>query len=115
MHRIARHSLKNQDVASCRRGWGDADSASRSRKQQENSGYELGAKIPPNYFQDFMCFLMVPACRTLAMTILAICCEYQTSDMLGRLFFSVWYSFCQFLYMACVSSLRASRLVLVGV
>ena len=42
---------------------------------------ELGEKIPPNFFIVFMCLRMVSALRPLAMSILAICCEYHTSDI----------------------------------
>ena len=43
---------------------------------------QLGENFPPNYFQECMFFLMVPALRPREMSILAIRCEYQVSDML---------------------------------
>ena len=76
---------------------------------------QLGENFPPNYFQDCMFFLMVPALRPLATGSLAIWFAYQVSGMFGRFLTSSRYAFCQPLYIACVSTLRASRLALLGV
>ena len=57
--------------------------------REKNEGYRkvgLGEKIPPNFFYFFMFFRMVSALRPWAMSILAICCEYQISDFPGFLF-----------------------------
>ena len=75
----------------------------------------LGAKIPPNFFYFFMRFLMVSGFRPLAIGNLAICREYQTSDICGLFFFSFRYSFRQPSYISCVLSFRASRLASLGV
>ena len=56
-------------------------------------GGKLGEKIPPNYFCPFMCLRIVSALRPWAIFDLAICSEYQTSDIPRRRFFSAWYSF----------------------
>jgi hypothetical protein len=61
-----------------------------------------------------MCFLIVLASRPCAIGVLAICCEYQTSDLPGLFFRKALYAFCQLAYLACVSILRASRLVGAG-
>ena len=42
-----------------------------------------------------MCFLMVLASRPCVTSVLAICCEYQTSDLFGRFFRKALYAFCQ--------------------
>ena len=62
-----------------------------------------------------MFFLIVLASRPCAIGVLAICCEYQTSDSFGRFLRKALYAFCQLAYMACVSILRASRLAVLGV
>ena len=74
----------------------------------------LGEKgLPSFYF--FMFLRMVSGLLPFAISILAICCEYQTSDMFGRFFNSRRYAFCQLAYLASVSSFRASRRALFGV
>ncbi len=62
-----------------------------------------------------MCFLMVLASRPCATPVLAICCEYQTTDLFGRFFRKALYAFCQLAYLAWVSILPASRLTVLGV
>ena len=62
-----------------------------------------------------MFFLTVLAFRPCPTVLLAICCEYQTSDSPGRRFLSALNSFCHAAYMASVASLRASRLTVPGV
>lgn len=40
---------------------------------------KLGEKIPPNFFQVFICFLIVSATQPEAIVILEIRCAYQVS------------------------------------
>ena len=58
-------------------------------------GGRLGEKIPPNYFYRFMYLRIVSALRPLAISTLAICCEYHTSDIPGRLPYSLRNAFRQ--------------------
>ena len=47
------------------------------------SGEKVGRKLSAQLFQESMFFLMVLASRPLPAGVLAICCEYQTSECPG--------------------------------
>ena len=56
----------------------------KSGGKQRDSGSKAGRKISAQVFHFFMCLRMVSALRPSAMSPLAICCEYHTSDIFGR-------------------------------
>ena len=90
----------------------------KSPETKRNKGLaavQIGRKLSAQLSYESMCFLMVLASRPLAIGILAICCEHHVLDLFGCLLISSRYAFCQSLYIACVSSLRDSRLALDGV
>lgn len=67
----------------------------KSGGKQRDSGSKTGRKISAQVFHFFMCLRMVSALRPSAISPLAICCEYHTSDIFGRRFFNSRYAFRQ--------------------
>jgi hypothetical protein len=74
---VARERKVTQDRA-------DIHSASGSGENCASSGAHAGRKNFAQLFYFFTCLRMVSALLPLAISNLAICCEYQTSDLSGR-------------------------------
>ena len=89
--------------------------AGSGEKQTRYQVPTVGRKNFAQLFYFFMCLRMVSALAPLAISNLAICREYQTSDFFRAFpFFKARYALRQLLYMPWVLILRASRRALFG-